>query len=116
MFVNETRKERIALGTMLSETSVVEIRDDRLCIGCPDDFHLDSLNLKKNRQFLQDLAQKVYGAKIQLDTIISQQVLSKSVASSDKLQPVNEIRSASLQKHPVVQALIREFGAKPINR
>ena len=116
VFVNETRKERIALGTMLSETSVVEIRDDRLCIGCPDDFHLDSLNLKKNRQFLQDLAQKVYGAKIQLDTIISQQVLSKSVASSDKLQPVNEIRSASLQKHPVVQALIREFGAKPINR
>ncbi len=114
--VNETLKQRIALGTMLSETSLVEVRDGRLRIGCPDDFHRDTLTMKRNHQFLQELAEKIYGAKVQLDAIISHTVTPKNQASYTSTQHETSAEQTKTNQHPVVLALIREFGAKPINR
>ena len=115
VFVSEARKERIAIGTMLSETSFIDINNDRICIGCPDDFHADTLNLNKNRQYLQEIAERVYGAKIQLETILSSK--TNSPAISKQIESSQENQSQPLvQQHPVIQALVKEFGAKPINR
>jgi DNA polymerase-3 subunit gamma/tau len=115
VFVSEARKERIAIGTMLSETSFIDINNDRICIGCPDDFHVDTLSLTKNRQYLQDIAERVYGAKVQLETILSSK--KNSPAISKQIESSQENQSQPLaQQHPVIQALVKEFGAKPINR
>ncbi|MBI5021494.1 MAG: DNA polymerase III subunit gamma/tau [Ignavibacteriales bacterium] len=115
VFVSEARKERIAIGTMLSETSFIDINNDRLCIGCPDDFHADTLNVTKNRQYLQDIAERVYGAKVQLETILSSKTKSFSIPKTT--EPPQETQSqSSVQQHPVIQALVKEFGVKPINR
>lgn len=116
MFVDEARKERIALGTMLSETSLMDVRDDRLCIGCPDDFHIDALNLKGNKKYLQELAQKIYGAKVHFETILSRNQGNENRPTSFTNQSDGETHTRDLSRHPVVQALIREFGAKPIAR
>ncbi|MBI5475881.1 MAG: DNA polymerase III subunit gamma/tau [Ignavibacteriales bacterium] len=115
-FVSEAKKERIAIGTMLSETSFVDIKNDRLCISCPDDFHADNLNINRNRQYLQDLAERIYGAKVQLETILSTQNNFPVSTShqSDQTEIKHSTRSSS-QKHPVIEALIKEFGVKPIN-
>jgi DNA polymerase III gamma/tau subunit len=110
MFVEEALKEKVYIGMMLNQSSLLEAGEDRLCIGCPDDFHLSELNMKKTRQYLQELAQKVYGAKMQLETIIS------SPRKQTSTPPGEGNKQSSLQRHPLVQALIREFGAKPINR
>jgi DNA polymerase III subunit gamma/tau len=114
MFVSEARKERIVIGTMLSETSFIDIKNNRLCISCPDDFHADTLNINRNRQYLQDLAERVYGAKVQLETILSsQQNFSDTSTKHEPSEPQQSPTSS--QKHPVIQALVREFGVKPIN-
>jgi DNA polymerase III subunit gamma/tau len=113
--VEETRKKRIALGTMLGETSPVGVHNGTLRIGCPDDFHRDTLTLKRNNQFLQDLAEQVYGAKLHLEAIISHSTTAQeqNPKSTDVTTPPKEQDG---NQHPVVEALIREFGAKPINR
>lgn len=110
MFVDEALRERVYIGMMLNQTSLLEAEENRLCIGCPDDFHLNELNMKKTRQYLQELAQKVYGAKMQLETIISSR---RQHSVSEKSEASNQ---STLQQHPLVQTLIREFGAKPISR
>jgi len=110
ILVEEALRERVAVGMVLNQSSLIEAGENRLCIGCPDDFHLNELNLKKTRQYVQELAQKIYGAKIQLETIISSR---KEKKHADETR---ENGRDLLQHHPVVQTLIREFGAKPINR
>jgi DNA polymerase III subunit gamma/tau len=110
MFVGEALRERVYIGMMLNQTSLLEAEENRLCIGCPDDFHLNELNMKKTRQYLQELAQKIYGAKMQLETIISSR---RQQSVSEKSEASNQ---STLQQHPLVQTLIREFGAKPISR
>ncbi len=107
-FVDAARKERIAVGSMLSETRLVDIQADRLRIGCPDDFHMDAL--KRNRQFLTELAQRVYGAKVVLETLLAknqpaQHPLNQSPVSND-----TPTTSTDIQQHPVVLALIKEFN------
>jgi DNA polymerase III subunit gamma/tau len=115
VIVEEARKKRIALGTMLSETSPVSMLNGTLRIGCPDDFHRDTLTLKRNQQFLQDLAEQVYGAKLHLEAIISHSPLSQG-QNPTQVEIKNLPKEQDSNQHPVVEALIREFGAKPINR
>ncbi len=116
--VEEARKERIAVGTMLSEANLVDVHNNMLRIGCPDDFHLDGL--RRNRQFLQDIAHRVYGAKVQLETIISRdpvqpstQAVNKNPATDRKAEATCDT-TGEFHDHPVVRALIREFGAEEL--
>ncbi len=113
IFVEEARKTKIALGTMLSGMQLIDVHQDRLRIGCPDDFHLDLL--KRNRQFLNEIAHRVYGAKVLLETTLTnerphpdqppQAVIPERPAMTSA-SPKEEIRN-----HPVMKALIKEFGA-----
>ncbi len=110
--VAEVSRQRIAIGSILSETSLVEVNGNQLRVACPDDFHLDTL--KRNKQFLADLAQGMFGAKIRLDTILAR------VPSAEKPTPgANEtpesVPQEEPQHYPVIDALIREFGAKKID-
>ncbi len=106
-------KERIALGTMLSEAKVSAV-GDRIQVGCPDDFHLDTLT--RNREFLTQLAQKVYGSKLRLETILSNEpaTLNHVTTETQKMVAEPKQKMSSTDQHPVIQALIREFGAKEI--
>ena len=108
-FINEARKHRIDLWSMLNETTLIDVQAERLRIGCPDDFHMDAL--KRNRQFLTELAERVYGAKVVLDTMLAKELPVKSQQQSlpDPLE--NSAPYETLQRHPVVQSLAKEFGA-----
>jgi DNA polymerase-3 subunit gamma/tau len=110
ILVDKACKERAYVGMMLNQTSLLEAGENCLRIGVPDDFHLTELNMAKTRQYIQDLAQQVYGAKMRLETIIS------SPREQEKSPNSKEANHSTLQQHPVVQTLMREFGAKPINR
>ena len=125
VFVSEASRERISLGAMLSEAKIIDMKDNRLRIGCPDDFHLEGL--KRNRQFLMELAEKVYGAKVKLETILTNEQSNPTQTQNITLpQQASDTRSSeraplpkmrendSIRNHPVVQALIREFGAKEV--
>jgi DNA polymerase-3 subunit gamma/tau len=112
VLVSEASKHRILVGTMLSEAALVDVKENSLCIACPDDFHLDAL--KRNRQFLLDLAQQVYGAKVRLETILSSsgQRSQPHLDQSTSHQQTVPTQTAASAQHPTVEAIIREFGAK----
>jgi DNA polymerase-3 subunit gamma/tau len=111
MFVEEARKSKIMLGTMLGESRLLTVEQDRLRIGCPDDFHLDQL--KRNRQYLTEVAHKVYGAKVLLETMLTREESSGALPAQTTPAPAADTDKSAkpLLQHPVVQALIREFGA-----
>jgi DNA polymerase-3 subunit gamma/tau len=112
-FIDAARKDNIHVGTMLSETRPLSVQAERVSIGCPDDFHMDTL--KRNRQFLTDLAHRVYGAKVILETM-----LAKESPSDPPREPPDAASATApsvdgkLRQHPVVQALIKEFNAEII--
>jgi len=104
--IDQTRKERIDLWAFLGESKPLEIRGDKLQIGCPDNFHLDTF--KRNRDYISQLAQKVYGGKVKLEAILS------SAPPSPLEKPENDSEKKGTLQHPVIQALIREFGAEQV--
>jgi DNA polymerase-3 subunit gamma/tau len=104
--IDQTRKERIDLWAFLGESKPLEIRGDKLQIACPDNFHLDTF--RRNRDYISQLAQKVYGGKVKLEAILS------SAPPLPLEKPDNNSEKKGTLQHPVIQALIREFGAEPV--
>jgi DNA polymerase-3 subunit gamma/tau len=123
-FVAQARVQRIAVGTMLGESHLVDVRDNSLRVGCPDEFHADTL--QRHRQFIADLAHQIYGAKLKLETILAQAPPERrhapapaaaqpgSPAPARTQEPAVPVQGEDLHAHPVVQALIRDFGAQEI--
>ena len=109
VLVEEASRQRIAVGTMLGEATLIGVSGNKLRIGCPDDFHLDAF--QRNRQFLSDVAQKIYGSKMQLEAVLSGQAPQQP---QQQKAAGGAMKSTDLHQHPVVQALIREFGAREI--
>jgi DNA polymerase III subunit gamma/tau len=107
-FIEGASKHKIALGTMLSESSPIDFKSEKLLIACPDDFHLDSL--KRHKDFLLDLAQSVYGAKLRLE-------LEKGASTGgNRENSAGQTEHAAPElQHPVIQALVREVGARQID-
>jgi len=103
--IEEMCKHRIAVGSMLSETAPVQVSENTLRIGCPDDYHLDAF--KRNREYISGLAQKIYGGKVKLEAILSS-------ISAPPAQPIEETKEHDTPQHPVIQALIRELGAEQV--
>jgi len=116
-FIAEASRQRIHVGTVLGATAILDVHENRLRIACPDDFHLDTL--KRNKQFLADLAESIYGAKVRLETVVEniQQLMPVRVPVRDDTttSPQSSHHPAADNRHPVVEALIREFGARELD-
>jgi DNA polymerase-3 subunit gamma/tau len=111
--VAEVSKKRILVGTMLGETALVGVGADSLRISCPDDFHIDQL--VRNRQFICELAQNIYGAKFRLETILANAASRQEVPPDESSPPAKAgPADRGARVHPIVEALIREFGAREI--
>jgi hypothetical protein len=114
--VAEACKQRIAVGSMLSETSLVEVQGNQFRVACPDDFHLDAL--KRNKQFLSDLAEGMFGAKIRLEAILANSHQPSAQQSGSITTPV-ETASTEPENdplsHPLVKKVMKEFAGKKID-
>jgi DNA polymerase-3 subunit gamma/tau len=121
-WVGEVRRVKIGVGTVLGESRILEVMDDALCIGCPDDYHLSSL--KRHKDFLADSFLKVTGLKLRIEPVLhdgprSVQPTSIPLAAA---HPANNFPvfhaptsgDGSGHDHPVIQALKRELGAEPV--
>ncbi len=117
MFINGAKKEKIHVGTMLSESKLKDVKDNRLQISCPDDFHLETFN--RHKQFLFTLAEQVYGAKVRLEAMVSHgESTSSSVEPSDRPNETANAQPAAayndLLNHPITQLIIKEFGCEVV--
>jgi DNA polymerase-3 subunit gamma/tau len=108
--LTEARQEKIAVGIMLGETKFAGIEENRVRVNCPDDFHLEQF--KRNREYLNQLAQRVYGAKVRLEGTLAD--ITAAGQTGHETDHAASSKQSELRKHPVVQAIIREFGAREI--
>jgi len=121
-WVGEVRRVKIGVGTILGETCILEVLDDSLRIGCPDDYHLSSL--KRHKEFLVDTFQKVTGFKLRIEPVLHNgPVNSQPVPTSPlTIQPAENVSvsppprptNGSAHNHPVIEALKRELGAERV--
>ncbi len=103
-FVGEVSRQRISLGSVLSHVEPTESGQGFVRVNCSDAFHLDSI--RRNKDFLADMAQKIYGAKLRLDAMIG---TSGHESESGAAVVIKEI-----EDHPVIAAMKRELGAEPL--
>ncbi len=109
-FVAEIRRQRIHVGTLLGESHPLDVIDGAVKLGCHSEYQLASL--KKSKDFLVELAQKVYGKKVRFELSLNSQ---KPQSPAGKKQPNGgQAPDPASLDHPVIRALMRELGAEPL--
>ncbi len=96
-FVSEVSRQRISLGSVLSHVEPAESGQGIVKLSCFDAYHLDSI--RRNKEFLSDMTQKIYGSRLRLDAMIG----SSSSAPKPAL-PESD--------HPIIEAIKRELGGE----
>jgi DNA polymerase III subunit gamma/tau len=99
------KQNRINLKTTLINSHVLSFSGNTLTIACENDFHVEVI--KSNRVFLQEKQKIIYNTLFELNPIL----FDKKKTDNDNNQVSNELKDNT---NPVVQALIREFGAEPV--
>jgi DNA polymerase-3 subunit gamma/tau len=116
-WVGEVRKAKIGIGTILSESRLLDVVDGALHIGCPDDYHVSSL--RRHRDFLIDSFEKLTGFKLRIEPVLHDIPNSATPAEAEPSSLVQDVPSSkngngSSEEHPVIRALRRELGAEPV--
>jgi DNA polymerase-3 subunit gamma/tau len=117
--VDDARKKKISVGTILGESTPVNITHETLQIACVDDFHFSSL--KRNQMFLTDTVNALLGTKLRIEPILQ----PTAVAAKPSVNPTPHERSGppsdssptkegSPKGHPLIETLYRDFGAERV--
>lgn len=133
-FVAEVRRQKIAVGTVLSQCKPLSLQDGILKLGCIDDFQVTSV--KRNREFIMELLQRTFNAKLKIESSVCSEDSTTPIApltakseivelspaeSPSRLNNANHTShgkpvepSPSASTHPIIQAMMRELGAEPL--
>jgi DNA polymerase III subunit gamma/tau len=96
-FVSSVRNERINLGSVLGQSTLIDVQRGFMTLRCDNDFQLNTI--KRHKDYLITMCERVFGVKTGIDVSL------------------NNIPSAGEEEeneHPVIGALRRELGAEPI--
>jgi DNA polymerase-3 subunit gamma/tau len=117
-WVEEVRRARISVGTVLGESEILEVRNGTLRIGCPDDYHYSTL--KRSKEFLIDSFERITGARMYIEPVICRKTATRVEQTSGSSVTLNSAPRAESatdaddDEHPVIAALKRELGAERI--
>jgi DNA polymerase-3 subunit gamma/tau len=127
-FVEDIRKQRIHIGTLLHQSHPLAVDDGVVKVGCTDEFHLTTL--KRSKEFLVESAQKIYGKKVRIEISLnprtgerkekkaelqSRQASTRSEEQAGQANaPRDQHSTLSTLDHPIIKALMRELGAEPL--
>jgi len=129
-FVAEVRKQKIGIGTILSQCKLVALKDGVLKLGCVDDFQVTSV--KRNRDFIAEMLQRTFNVKLKVESgiysdssmapmapLTMKSEIEEPSSLQSTAQPKPEPKktnhtSLSTSTHPIIQAMMRELGAEPL--
>jgi DNA polymerase-3 subunit gamma/tau len=119
--VDDVRRKKISVGTILGESVPVSVTDQTLQIACSDDFHFSSL--KRNQMFLTETINTLLGSKLRIEPVLRPSIASSSPLPAKTVSPKpNEAPALDVQadgstpskEHPLIETLYRDFGAERI--
>jgi DNA polymerase III subunit gamma/tau len=121
-FVSDVSKTHIAVGTLLTETKVIDVHGGIVRISCPDTYHFSTL--KRHRNFLIDTLHQVVGKNVAIEPVLisNNDIPVKSVFKTTPQLNNSEIDSekrhfldvSPAKEHPILTMLKRELGAERI--
>ncbi len=108
-FINEVRRHRISLGSVLESVTLLEAREGVMRVGCANEFQASSI--KKQEKLLRELLLKVFNKptrmEVEIDNMYQKMAVSKSGVPEKK-------GKTAVEEHPITKAIIRELGAEPL--
>ncbi|MFA6456269.1 MAG: DNA polymerase III subunit gamma/tau [Bacteroidota bacterium] len=115
--VDAMRKKKISVGTILGETTPVEIVNGTLQIACGDDFHRGTL--VRNKEVLAETINSILHSRLRIEPIMqesgSHQGNGNHPAGDSKPQPHVSIPTPQqADEHPLVKKLVSDFGAERV--
>lgn len=113
--VDEMRKKKISVGTILGETSPLDLVNGTLRIACGDEFHQGTLY--RNKEILSETINTIVNARIRIEPILHEVGLpmKEHHRSTEPKLPSIETPTkpaASMDDHPLVKKLYSDFGAE----
>ena len=117
--VDDARRKKISVGTILGESAPISVSHETLQIACVDDFHFSSL--KRNQMFLTDTVNTLLGTKLRIEpvlqpTAVAAQPSVKPASHENSSTPSNspQTKEVSPKEHPLIETLYRDFGAERV--
>jgi DNA polymerase-3 subunit gamma/tau len=117
--VDDVRRKKISVGTILGESAPVSVAQETLQIACSDDFHFSSL--MRNQMFLTETINTMLGTKLRIEPVLRPSagaaLPAKTALTGAKETPAPDStakESSSVKEHPLIEALYRDFGAERI--
>ncbi len=116
--VNDVLKTRIAIGTTLSESRLLDVQQGMVRIACPDEYHVSTL--RRHKEFLAETVFKLVGARVMVEPVLRPETVSVITYSpsskGEEVKSIIETRAPDASgEHPVIEALKRELGAERID-
>jgi DNA polymerase-3 subunit gamma/tau len=120
-FIDGVTKTKIAIGTVLTESTLVDCVHGTVQIGCPDDYHCSML--RRNKEFLSDTLHTVLGVRMNVEPIVHSS--GPGIPPQSDAAPVSQKGSmpsngngpsqpASPNEHPLLTLMRKELGAEPM--
>jgi DNA polymerase-3 subunit gamma/tau len=117
--VDDVRRKKISVGTILGESAPVSVAQETLQIACSDDFHFSSLT--RNQMFLTETINTLLGTKLRIEPVLRPSAAAalpakRAVIGSKETPPPDSTTKEppSVKEHPLIEALYRDFGAERI--
>jgi DNA polymerase-3 subunit gamma/tau len=116
--VDDARRKKISVGTILGESTPISVAHETLQIACVDDFHFSSL--KRNQMFLTDVVNALLGTKLRIEPVLQPTAVAppsvKPTSHENSGTPSNssQTKEVSSKEHPLIETLYRDFGAERV--
>lgn len=115
--VDEMRKKKISVGTILGETSPLDLVNGTLRIACSDDFHQGTLY--RNKEILSETINSIVNARIRIEPILHEVGLSiaqtyRAIETKQSTIDTQMKSATSIEDHPLVKKLYSDFGAERV--
>ena len=116
-FVQDVTKNRIAVGTTLSESHLLDLTEGLIRIGCPDDYHLSTL--KRHKEFLAETFQRITGSRMSIEPVLQKEPSGSAEHAHVMMEaPTTRQTTSSTvddkNEHPVIRALTTILGAEKV--
>jgi DNA polymerase III subunit gamma/tau len=121
-FISGVSKSHIAVGTLLLETEIIDVRGGMVRISCPDAYHFSTI--KRHRDFLSNTLHQVVGKHVAIEPVLhsNSDIPVRSIYTTTNIlpkvekQPENKTFTDTpiLHEHPILSILKRELGVERI--
>jgi DNA polymerase III subunit gamma/tau len=115
--IDDVRRKKISVGTMLGESTPVSVVNETLNVACIDDFHFSSL--KRNQMFLTETVNTLLGTKLRIDLQLQPAAVAAPLPVKPPPHETNnsnfpQTKETPPKEHPLIETLYRDFGAERV--